>query len=95
MNQIEILIAIYMIADRVIYCSSWYISTNTLNAFFFFLTTNRIDNNILIISIINPIVTVIAQIDCICKILIMINTTNGILIYIGYEDMPWLYIEYK
>ena len=25
----------------------------------------------------------------------MINTTNGILIYIGYEDMPWLYIEYK
>ena len=25
-NQFEILIAIYMIADRVIYCSSWYIS---------------------------------------------------------------------
>ena len=51
------------------------------------MTTSRIDNNILITSIINSIVTIIAQIDGIYKILIMINTTNGILIHTGTLDM--------
>ena len=67
-HQIGILmvIAIYMIISTIIYCHSWYTSTNTLNLLLFYLITNNIDNINLIISI--------------YEISMMIDIINGILI---------------
>ena len=63
---ILIVISIYVIISTVIYCNSWYRSTNTLNLFLFYLIANNIDNINLIISI--------------YEISMMIDTINGILI---------------
>ena len=70
-----------MIVDTVVGCHSWYMSTKTLNVFFFFLITSGVDTSILIISVINSTITIISQIDGIYKILIMFHTINDILIH--------------